>query len=152
MESNVAISSGGGAALASKDYSSPDGANGYYILNAKWSPDSQFFVFSMMSSGGHSPWSFPIWVYSVKKNAFTSFSDMINGSPTLSGTFTIAKPHTLNTSTWKQPAISPTKSLSALISRRRSINYRRRRNGAPALHIAIDAPQAALEQQRFLAR
>lgn len=103
MESNVAIRASTGAALASKNYSSPDGANGYYVLNAKWSPDSQFFVYSMMSSGGHSPWSFPIWVYSATKKQFASFSDMINGSPTVSGTFTIAKPHTLKASTWKQP-------------------------------------------------
>jgi hypothetical protein len=102
MESNVVIRSNAGATLASKDYSSPDGANGNYVLNAKWSPDSQFFVYSMMSSGGHSPWSFPIWVYSVKKNAFAGFSDMINSSPTISGTFTIATPHTLKASTWKQ--------------------------------------------------
>ena len=85
MESNVAIRSVSGAALASKDYSSPGGANGYYVLNAKWSPDLQFFAYSMMSSGGHSPWSFPIWVYSVKKNEFASFSDMISGSPTVVG-------------------------------------------------------------------
>ncbi len=103
MESNVAIRSMGGAALASKDYSSPGGANGYYVANAKWSPDSQFFAYSMMSSGGHSPWSFPIWVYSVKKNQFASFSDMINDSPTISGMFTIAGPHTLHASTWKKP-------------------------------------------------
>jgi hypothetical protein len=102
-ESNVAIHSTSGAALASKDYSSPGGANGYYVVNAKWSPDSQFFAYSMMSSGGHSPWSFPIWVYSVKRNQFASFSDMINGSPTISGAFTIAAPHTLHASTWKQP-------------------------------------------------
>lgn len=103
MESNVVIRSSAGGAPSSKDYSSPGGANGYYVLNAKWSPDSQFFVYSMMSSGGHSPWSFPIWVYSVKKNQFASFSGMINGAPTVSGTFTISKPHTLNASTWKQP-------------------------------------------------
>jgi hypothetical protein len=103
MESNVAIRTSAGATLASKDYSSPDGANGYYVLNAKWSPDSQFFVYSMMSSGGHSPWSFPIWVYSVKKKQFANFSDMINGSPIVSGDFTIAEPHTLKASTWKQP-------------------------------------------------
>ncbi len=103
MESNVAIRSGAGAALASKDYSSPGGANGYYVLNAAWSPDSQFFVYSMMSSGGHSPWSFPVWVYSVKKNAFANFSDMIGGAPTVSGTFTMSKPHTLYASTWKTP-------------------------------------------------
>ena len=85
MESNVVIRSSAGTKLTSKDYSSPGGANGYYVLNAKWSPDLQFFVYSMMSSGGHSPWSFPIWVYSVKKNQFASFSDMINGSPTVVG-------------------------------------------------------------------
>jgi hypothetical protein len=103
MESRVVIYSSVGATLMSMDYSSPRGANGYYVLNAKWSPDSQFFVFSMMSSGGHSPWSFPIWVYSVKKNQFANFSDMINGSPTVSGQFTIAAPHSLTASTWKQP-------------------------------------------------
>jgi hypothetical protein len=103
MESRVEIHSGAGALLTAKDYSSPDGANGYYVFNAKWSPDSQFFVFSMMSSGGHSPWSFPIMVYSAKKNQIAQFSAMINGQPTLSGQFTIAAPHSLNASTWKQP-------------------------------------------------
>ena len=103
MESNVVIRSMSGAVLASKDYSSPGGANGYYVLSAKWSPDSQFFAYSMMSSGGHSPWLFPIWVYSVKKNQFASFSDMIDGSPTVAATFTIAGPHTLDASTWKKP-------------------------------------------------
>jgi hypothetical protein len=103
MESRVEIHSSAGAMLASKDYSSPDGATGYYVFNAKWSPDSQYFVFSMMSSGGHSPWSFPIMVYSAKKNQFAQFSAMINSQPTLSGQFTIAAPHSLNASTWKQP-------------------------------------------------
>lgn len=103
MESNVVIRSSAGATVASKNYSSPGGANGYYVLNAKWSPDSQYFTYSMMSSGGHSPWSFPIWVYSAKKKLFASFSDMIGGSPTVSGDFTIAEPHTLNASTWKEP-------------------------------------------------
>jgi hypothetical protein len=103
MESRVVMRSAAGATLGSKDYSSPNGSNGYYVLNAKWSPDSQFFVYSMMSSGGHSPWSFPIAVYSLTKNEFASFSDMINGSPTLSGEFSFSAPHTLNASTWKQP-------------------------------------------------
>jgi hypothetical protein len=103
MESRVVMRSSAGATLSSKDYSSPNGTNGNYVLNAKWSPDSQFFVYSMMSSGGHSPWSFPIAVYSVQKNEFASFSDMIDGSPTLSGEFTFSAPHTLNASIWKKP-------------------------------------------------
>jgi hypothetical protein len=77
--------------------------NGYYVDNARWSPDSQFFAFSMVSSGGHSPWSFPIMVYSRKKNLIAKFSDMIGGAPTVSGEFQFSEPHSIIASTWKQP-------------------------------------------------
>jgi hypothetical protein len=102
MESRVVIRTKQGDTLTSKDYSSPRGANGYYVVNAKWSPDSQFFVYSMASSGGHSPWSFPLMVYSRSKNAIAKFSDMIHGNPTLSGDFSFAAPHLLVATTWKQ--------------------------------------------------
>jgi len=55
MESRVVIRTSKGDTLTSKDYSSPRGTNGYYVFDAKWSPDSQFFVYSTSSSGGHSP-------------------------------------------------------------------------------------------------
>lgn len=102
IESRVVIRSAKGDTLTSKDYSSPRGANGYYVDQAKWSPDSQFFVFSMVSSGGHSPWSFPTWVYSRRKNLIARLSDMIDGRPTLSGNFLISAPHSLTVTTWKQ--------------------------------------------------
>jgi hypothetical protein len=102
MESRVVIRTKQGDTLTSKDYSSPRGANGYYVVNAKWSPDSQFFVYSMASSGGHSPWSFPLMVYGRRKNAIAKFSDMIHGNPTLSGDFSFTAPHTLIATTWKQ--------------------------------------------------
>jgi hypothetical protein len=103
MESRVVIRASNGDTLISKDYSSPRGTNGYYVHSAKWSPDSQFFVFSMMSSGGHSPWSYPTMVYSRQKNRIAKFSDMIDGRPTVSGDFSFSGPHTLVASTWKQP-------------------------------------------------
>jgi hypothetical protein len=103
MESRVVIRSSNSDTLISKDYSSPRGANGYYVVNAKWSPDSQFFVYSMSSSGGHSPWSFPMMVYSRQKSRIAGFSDMIHGGPTVSADFHFAGPHTLIASTWKQP-------------------------------------------------
>ena len=103
MESRVVIRTSKGDTLTSKDYSSPRGANGYCVFNAKWSPDSQFFVYSMSSSGGHSPWSFPMMVYSRQKNRIAGFSDMTNGEPTVSGDFHFAGPHTVVASTWKQP-------------------------------------------------
>ena len=103
MESRVVIRTSKGDTLTSKDYSSPRGTNGYYVYNAKWSPDSQFFVFSMTSSGGHSPWSYPTMVYSRHKNLIVKFSDMIDGKPTLSGDFSFSGPHAVVASTWKQP-------------------------------------------------
>jgi hypothetical protein len=103
MESRVVIRTSKGDTLTSKDYSSPRGTNGYYVYNAKWSPDSQFFVFSMTSSGGHSPWSYPTMVYSRHKNLIVKFSDMIDGKPILSGDISFSGPHTVVASTWKQP-------------------------------------------------
>jgi len=101
MESRVVMRSNEGDTLASRDYSSPRGANGYYVVTAKWSPDSQYFVFSMSSSGGHSPWQFPIWVYGRKSNAFVALSEL-TGKPSLSEDFSFSGPHTLNATTWKK--------------------------------------------------
>lgn len=102
IESRVVIRSANGDTLTSKDYSSPRGMNGYYVDQAKWSPDSQFFVFSMISSGGHSPWSFPTMVYSRQKKLIAKLSDMIDGRPVLSGDFMLSAPHTLSVVTWKR--------------------------------------------------
>jgi hypothetical protein len=103
MESRVVIRSSTGETLASQDYSSSRGMNGHYVYLAKWSPDSNYFVFSMTSSGGHSPWSFPIWAYGRKENQFVRLSDMMNGAPTLSGDFQFSGPHIVDASTWKEP-------------------------------------------------
>jgi hypothetical protein len=103
MESRVVIRTSKGDTVTSKDYSSPRGTNGYYVVNAKWSPDSQFFVYSMASSGGHSPWSFPMMVYSRQNKRIVEFSDMIEGKPTISADFHLVGPHTLVASTWKAP-------------------------------------------------
>lgn len=102
IESRVVIRSRKGDTLTSKDYSSPRGMNGYYVDHAKWSPDSQFFVFSMISSGGHSPWSFPTIIYSRQKNVIAKLSDMIGGKPILSGDFSVSAPHTVRVKTWKR--------------------------------------------------
>ena len=102
MESRIVIRTREGKLLTSKDYSSPRGANGYYVFAAKWSPDSQFFVYSMSSSGGHSPWSFPMWVYSRQKNLIADFSAMIGNNPTVSGDFKFTGPHTISATTWEK--------------------------------------------------
>jgi hypothetical protein len=103
MESRIVIRTSKGDTVTSKDYSSSRGTNGYYVVKAKWSPDSQFFVYSMASSGGHSPWSFPMMVYSRQKKRIVEFSDMIEEKPTISADFRFVGPHTLVATTWKAP-------------------------------------------------
>jgi len=109
MESRVVIRTRKGVTLTSQDYSSPRGSNGYYVVNAGWSPDSKFFVYSMSSSGGHGPWQFPMAVYGreaahgSKKDVIVGFSDLINGNPTVSADFKFTGPHTVVAFTWKQP-------------------------------------------------
>jgi hypothetical protein len=103
MESRIVIRSRDGNTLTSMDHSSPRGTNGYYVFNAAWSPDSQYFVYSLTSSGGHSPWSFPIMVYDNKSRSIAKFTDMIGGRPTLLGQFKFTSPHTLLATTWRKP-------------------------------------------------
>jgi hypothetical protein len=108
MESRVVMQTSAGQVLAAKDYSSPSGADGYYVVAAKWSPDSQFFVYSMSSSGGHSPWSFPMWVYGRHKNLIAAFNAMIGNNPTVSADFTFVGPHTISATTWQKPGSTNT--------------------------------------------
>ena len=56
----------------------------------------------MSSSGGHSPWQFPIWFYSRQKNLIISFSKMIGDNPTVSGEFKFSGPHTVTATTWEK--------------------------------------------------
>ena len=101
MESRVEIRRSGSRTIASKDYSSPRGANGYYVAQAEWTADAQYFVYSLSSSGGHSPWQSPIELYARQKNAFVRFSDLIGGNPTLAGRFRLTGQHTVIATTWQ---------------------------------------------------
>ena len=105
MESRLEIRSADGHTIASKDYSSPRGANGYYVDQARWTADSQFFVYNLSSSGGHSPWQSPIELYAREKNTFIRFSDLIDGNPTLTDRFHLVGPHTVVATTWREQNI-----------------------------------------------
>ena len=74
-ESRVEIHNMKGAVLATKDFKSPDGEHGRNVQKMEWSPDSQFFVFSTASSGGHSPWHWQTYFYDRKRNVFKEVDD-----------------------------------------------------------------------------
>jgi hypothetical protein len=102
MESRVVFRGKDGKLLNSRNFASPRGFEGYYVVNGQWSPDSRFFVFTLSSSGGHSPWSFPTWVFGRDKNVIVDFARLIDGNPTVSPDFAFAGPHTLKAMTWEK--------------------------------------------------
>ena len=50
---------------------------GRVVSQIRWSPDSQFLLFTTTSSGGHSPWHFETYVFCV---ADASFRDLETGA------------------------------------------------------------------------
>jgi hypothetical protein len=74
-ESRVQILASDGTQLRTHDFSSSDGEHGYGVDGAQWMPDSQYFVFRMRSSGGHSPMFAPIVFWSRKANRFYSLTN-----------------------------------------------------------------------------
>ena len=75
-ESRTEIQTRSGRVLIMRDETSADGQHGHGIDHAAWTPDSQFFVASTDSSGGHQPWARPIWVYWRAKNQILELGKM----------------------------------------------------------------------------
>lgn len=61
----------------SADYSSPDGRHGRIILKIGWTGDSQFFVYSTMSSSGEMTWRMDTFFYSRKHDKFFHLDDQV---------------------------------------------------------------------------
>jgi hypothetical protein len=86
------------------DYSSADGTHGFAVIKAHWTPDSQFFVYSMASSGGHQPWHSPTYFYSRKINKTQGIEQTL-GKPVLSPDFALEAPATVTITTWLKPPL-----------------------------------------------
>ena len=68
------------------------------VVRTAWTPDSQFFVYTLTSSGGHQPWYCPTLFYSRRKNAVRLLDDYVGGA-ILSHDFELRPTDTL--STWR---------------------------------------------------
>lgn len=90
-ESRVEVRTKEGMLLCVANYSSQDGEHGYGIAKAEWTPDSQFFVYSMQSSGGHQPWHAPVEFYDRRQKKIVSLDDALNDN-VADPKFSIEKP------------------------------------------------------------
>jgi hypothetical protein len=77
-ESRIELRTQAGIVSAKRDYISEDGEHGYGVTKAAWTPDSQFFVYSLESSGGHQAWNSPVWFFSREENKFRSLDHALN--------------------------------------------------------------------------
>jgi hypothetical protein len=89
-ESRVEIRNMNGTVLATKDFKSPDGEHGRNVQKMEWSADSQFFVFSTASSGGHSPWHWQTYFYDRKRKTFKEVDDFTG--PVIKRNFKLTAP------------------------------------------------------------
>ena len=72
--SRVVIRTSGGQILARHDL---EAHGGRLVVLAKWSPDSRFCFFTTTSAGGHSPWQFEPYVFSVADRRFRFLGDTL---------------------------------------------------------------------------
>jgi len=94
-ESRIKFQSDDGKISCTLDFSSEDSEHGYGVVKAAWTRDSQYFVFSLVSSGGHSPMHVPTQFLSLKDGTVRSLDDCFAAGVVASPNFKIIPPHTV---------------------------------------------------------
>ncbi len=91
--------------LCALDYSSEDHEHGFGIVKAAWTPDNNYFVFSLTSSGGHQAWHFPTHFYNTRDSKIYSLDDYIEGSGISKGEFTLKAPNAVFTEVQREEEV-----------------------------------------------
>jgi hypothetical protein len=76
-ESKIEILSKDGKQIWIVKYTSADGEHGFGVFKAAWTPDSQYFVYSLVSSGGHELGRSPIFFYDRRVERVRSFDEEV---------------------------------------------------------------------------
>lgn len=94
--------------LCALDYSSEDHEHGFGVVKAAWTPDNDYFVFSLTSSGGHQAWHAPTLFYSALDHQIRSLDSYIAAAGISKADFTLRAPNTVLTEVQREESI-PTK-------------------------------------------
>jgi hypothetical protein len=114
--------------LCALDYSSEDGEHGFGVVKAAWTPDNNYFVFSLTSSGGHQAWHAPTLFYNVRDNSIHSLDSYVDAGIS-KGAFTLQDPNVVLTEVWRDQQPTPIKFRLDSLSRHNSRNALRCANG-----------------------
>jgi hypothetical protein len=76
----------------------PDAVQKHAVVKAGWTPDSQFFVFSLSSEGRPQAWHFATFFYDRKRNEIRSLDTFIGAIS--NAEFTLLPPEIVQTEIW----------------------------------------------------
>jgi hypothetical protein len=79
-ESELSIRAPSGELLFQKSYVSKDGEHGFGVVKAQWTPDSQYFLYSLASTGGHQPWHSPVDFFDRRRFQVRSLDTVLKDS------------------------------------------------------------------------
>ena len=113
-ESRIEFKSVDGKIACAIDYSSEDSEHGFRVAKAEWTPDSEYFVFSLTSSGGHQAWHAPTQFLSRKDGTIRSLDDYFESAGISNSNFQLSAPNTIKTEVWKDKVVPVTVKLDAL--------------------------------------
>jgi hypothetical protein len=113
-ESRIEFKSTDGKIACAIDYSSEDSEHGFGVVKADWTPDSQYFVFSLTSSGGHQAWHAPTQFLSRKDGKIHTLDDYFAAAGISNADFRLIAPNTIKTEVWNEKAVPVTVKLDAL--------------------------------------
>jgi hypothetical protein len=112
-ESRIEFRARHGKVDCALEYSSDDNEHGFGVVKAEWTPDSQYFVFSLTSSGGHQAWHAPTQFLSLKDGMVRTLDDYFVAEIT-GAEFHIVAPNTVRTHIWEGKPIPVSIKLEAL--------------------------------------
>jgi hypothetical protein len=105
--------------LCSLDFSSEDGGHGFGVVKAAWTPDENYFVLSLTSSGGHQAWHAPTVFFSLRNKEIRSLDSFTSAAGISQGNFTLHAPNIVLTEVWEGQPVPTKFHLDALVSGRR---------------------------------
>jgi dipeptidyl aminopeptidase/acylaminoacyl peptidase len=113
-ESRIEFKSRDAKIACALDYSSEDNEHGFGIVKAEWTPDSQYFVFSLTSSGGHQPWHPPTQFLSRQDGTVRSLDDYFAAAGISKTDFRLIAPNTVETEVWEDKSVPVSVKLAVL--------------------------------------
>ena len=88
--------------LIHEDFHSEDREHGSCLGMAQWTSDSQFFVFSVQSSGGHQSWHTPIMFFDLKMARLLALEQFVS-DPVTDINFVLTEPDQIEFETTAVP-------------------------------------------------